>query len=121
MLINDDDDNCEVFVDCNYNTAANQWPDDDDHNGKFHGDDNGNVVEGNERNNGNDIIDIKASSDDLLFDCNFIESTTGTTNMIPPSQGNIIMYPPGMQGVNLKTTHLTGMGISHELVSQPSG
>lgn len=103
MLIHDDDDNCEVFVDCNFNptTRSENPPCAEDQVDRG--------VEGRD-GNGNDIaIDFNASSDDLLFDCNFVEATLPMSGQMDPA------------GVHLKTTHVTGMGISHELVSGRGG
>lgn len=106
MLIHDDDDNCDVFVDCNYNpivttTTTDRQPIDDP------ALNDQNISWPTAGVNNNDIIDFKPSSDDCLFDCNFLVSTE-------PVVGRIMVVNPGDC---LKTTHVTGTGISHEVVS----
>lgn len=95
----------DVFVDCNLNEQMRSddeinidlWPLEEDPNNN---DDNRNI-DANEIDNGN-RTDVQSPSDDL-FDPNLIERLNENNN------NNEVRF--------LKTTHVTGHGVSCELVS----
>lgn len=79
------------------------WPIESDQEMNIGKDQNANEPDKSSENDNTGVIDFKGSSDDLLFDPNYIESATGSA-----------IY----NAAYLKTTHVTGLGVSCELVSE---